>query len=131
VLDEALAWAARSDRVDALDALVARGAHVDADVYRGTALAWAATRGHVTTIRRLIALGADPNRRSTFGGPSHGEDVTPLHLAAQDDHLDAMRALLELSADPTLTDALYDSTPAGWAREFGHERSEPPRRGGA
>ena len=38
VLDEALAWAARSDRVDVLEPLVARGARPDADVYRGSAL---------------------------------------------------------------------------------------------
>jgi ankyrin repeat protein len=123
VLDEALAWAARSDRADALDALVARGANVDADVYRGTALAWAAARGHVTTIRRLIALGADPNRRSTFGGPSHGQKVTALHLAAQDDHPDAIRALLELGADPTIRDRLYNGTPADWAAHGGHEEA--------
>ena len=34
VLDEALAWAARSDRVEVLEPLVARGARLDADVYR-------------------------------------------------------------------------------------------------
>ena len=38
VRDEALAWAARNDRVEALDLLVARGAALEADVYRGTAL---------------------------------------------------------------------------------------------
>ena len=37
-LDEALAWAARNDRVEALDLLVARGARSTADVYRGSAL---------------------------------------------------------------------------------------------
>ncbi|MDQ5834958.1 MAG: ankyrin repeat domain-containing protein, partial [Actinomycetota bacterium] len=42
VLDESLSWAARNDRVETLDVLVARGASVEADVYRGTALAWAA-----------------------------------------------------------------------------------------
>ena len=31
--------------------------------------------------------------------------------------------LAAFTADPTLTDALYDSTPAGWAREFGHQRA--------
>ena len=72
-LDEALAWAARSDRVDTLDVLVARGARVDADVYRGTALAWAAACGRVAAVERLIALGADPCGRGTFGGPDHGD----------------------------------------------------------
>ena len=38
MLDEALVWAAKSDRVEALPALVELGARIDADPYRGTAL---------------------------------------------------------------------------------------------
>jgi ankyrin repeat protein len=120
-LDEALAWAARNGRVEAIEALVAHGADVSADVYRGTALTWAAAVGHTEAIRRLVAFGADPNERGTFGGPSHGEAVTALHLAAQNGHLEAVTTLLELGADPTAKDALYDSTPAGWA-EYGGAR---------
>jgi ankyrin repeat protein len=121
VLDEALAWAARSDRVEALDALVARGAAPDGEAYRGTALAWAAACGRVAAIHRLVALGADPSHRATFGGPEHGEGVTALHLAAQNGALDVIRALLELGADPTIEDGLYSGTPAGWAEHGGHE----------
>jgi ankyrin repeat protein len=102
--------------------LVARGASVEADVYRGTALAWAAACGHTESIRRLVALGADPNQRTAFGGPSHGEDATALHLAAQTGHLDALAVLLDLGADPTLEDALYGSTPARWAEHGGRHR---------
>jgi ankyrin repeat protein len=120
VLDEALAWAARSDRVEVLEPLVARGARPDADVYRGSALMWAAASGRAAAVRRLIALGADPSGRSTFGGPSHGEGVTPLHLAAQGGHLDAARALLQAGADPHARDANFDSTPDGWAEYGGH-----------
>ena len=94
VLDEALAWAARSDRADALGVLVARGANLEADVYRGTPLTWAAAFGRTAAVRRLIALGADPNGRGTFGGPTHGEGVTALHLAAGDGHLETIHALL-------------------------------------
>ena len=115
VLDEALAWAARSDRVDALDALVRHGARLEADVYRGTALTWAAACGRVAAIRRLVTLGADPNGRSTFGGPQHGEGTMPLHLAAQSGHLEAIEVLLALGADPTLRDHLHGGTAAGWA----------------
>jgi ankyrin repeat protein len=115
VLDEALAWAARSDRVDALDALVAHGARLEADVYRGTALMWAAASGRAAAIRRLVALGADPNGRSTFGGPEHGVGTVPLHLAAQSGHIAAIETLLALGADPTVRDELYDGTPADWA----------------
>jgi ankyrin repeat protein len=120
VLDEALAWAARSNRVAVLEPLVVRGARPDADVYRGSALMWAAATGRAAAVRRLIELGADPSGRSTFGGPTHGEGVTPLHLAAQGGHLDAVCALLDAGADPTARDANFDSTPDGWAEYGGH-----------
>lgn len=132
ILDEAVAWAARNDRTDALDALAARSSELDADVYRGTALAWAAFCGRTAAIQRLLALGADPNRRTTFGGPSHGESATALHLAAQRGHLQAIEALVDVGADPTLRDAIHDSTPAGWAEEFGQHEAQDllHRRGG-
>jgi ankyrin repeat protein len=119
ILDEALAWAARNDRVEALDVLVSRGAGVDADVYRGTALAWAAACGCVAAARRLLTLGADPDARTTFGGPDHGEEATALHLAAQAGRLEVIRALLEAGADPELRDGRHDSMPAGWAEHGG------------
>jgi ankyrin repeat protein len=119
VRDEALSWAARNDRVEAVEVLAGRGAAIDADVYRGTALTWATACGHTATIQRLVELGADPSRRTTFGGPGHGDGTTALHLAAQDGRLDAIGVLLDLGADPTLKDALYDSTPAGWAEQGG------------
>jgi ankyrin repeat protein len=115
-------WAARNDRPEAIDVLIARGAAIDRDVYRGTPLAWAASCGATAALRHLVARGADPNQRTTFGGPDHGQDATALHLAAQSGHLDAIRALLELGADPTLKDGLHGGTPAGWA-EFGRQRA--------
>lgn len=125
ILGEALSWAARNDRTSALEVLIARGADVDAEVYRGTPLAWAAFCGRTEAIRELLALGAAPNQRTGFGGPRHGEGVTVLHLAAQQGHLDAIEALLDGGADPTPRDALFDSNPAGWAKKFGkHEAAD-------
>jgi ankyrin repeat protein len=121
ILDEALSWAARNARLEALDLLVSRGARVDADVYRGTALAWACSRGHVAAVRRLLDLGADPNAPTTFGGPDHGEAATALHLAAESNRLDVIGALLEAGADPTIRDGRHDHTPAGWAEYARHE----------
>jgi ankyrin repeat protein len=122
VLDEALVWAAKSDRVEALSLLAGLGARLDADPYRGTALIWAAANGRTAAIQRLLELGADPNARGTFGGPDHGQGVTPLHLAAQNGHAEAVRALLRGGADPTVRDALHDSPPGGWAEFGGHPK---------
>ena len=119
-LDEAVAWAARNDRVEAIDALAARGAALDRDVYRGTPLAWAAACGRVAAIRHLVARGVDPSSRSTFGGPDHGKGLTALHLAAQNGNRETVDALLDLGADPTIEDGLYGGTPANWAEHGGH-----------
>ena len=83
ILDEALVWAAKSDRADVLGDLVELGADVDGDPYRGTALTWAAANGRLASIARLLELGADVDRLGTFGGPDHGQGVTAIHLAAQ------------------------------------------------
>jgi ankyrin repeat protein len=121
VLDEALVWAAKSDRAEAIRILVELGARVNADPYRGTALTWAAANGRVGAVRRLVELGADPNQRGTFGGPSHGDGVTAIHLAAQSGQRDAVSALLELGADPLVLDRLHGGNALGWARVGGHE----------
>lgn len=115
VRDEALSWAARSDAVGAIEALVERGADVNANVYRGTALTWAATKGRVAAARRLLDLGADPNARGTFGGPQHGVGTTALHHAAESGRLEVIEVLLAAGADPSITDAIYGGTPASWA----------------
>lgn len=120
VLDEALVWAAKSDRVNAIALLVESGARLEADPYRGTALAWAAANGRLAAVGLLLELGADPSRRGTFGGPDHGEGVTALHLAAQAGELGAVDALLAAGADPTIRDALHAGTPAGWAEFAGN-----------
>jgi ankyrin repeat protein len=120
VLDEALVWAAKSDRVDALSLLAELGARLDADPYRGTAITWAAAGGRAGAIRRLLDLGADPNARGTFGGPSHGQGVTALHLAAEGGHVEAAQALLDGGADPAIRDLLYDGPAWGWAEHGCH-----------
>jgi ankyrin repeat protein len=120
VVDEALVWAAKADRVEAIDRLVELGANVDADPYRGTPLTWAAFNGRVAAIRRLVELGANANARGTFGGPDHGEGVTALHLGAQSGRVAAVEALLELGADPAIQDDLHGGTPADWAGYGGH-----------
>jgi len=118
VLDEALTYAARNGRVSVLDTLVARGANVNGDPYRGTPLAWAAWANQVDTVRWLLAHGAEVNRQGTFGGPGHGNAITALHLAAQQNHVDTARVLLDAGADPRIEENNYHSSPAGWAAHF-------------
>jgi ankyrin repeat protein len=120
VIDEGLVWAAKSGRADAIRLLVELGARVDADPYRGTPLAWAAVNDRVDAVRTLVALGADPDQCGTFGGPSHGQGVTAIQLAAQAGRRDAVVTLLELGADPLLLDELHGGTALGWARAGGH-----------
>lgn len=119
VKDEALAWAARNNRTESIKTLVARGADINADVYRGTALAWAAAQGRLDAVRTLLDLGADINHAGTFGGPKHGEGVTALHLAAQSGHLDVIRTLVENGANLEARDGIFHSTPETWAEVCG------------
>jgi len=121
VLDEALVWAAKSGRVEAIRLLVELGARVDADPYRGTPLTWAAVNGHAEAVRTLVELGADPDQRGTFGGPSHGQGVPAIHVAAQAGRREAVVTLLGLGADPLILDELHGGSALGWARFGGHE----------
>ncbi len=120
ILDEAVVWAAKSDRLDAIRLLVELGASVDADPYRGTPLTWAAANGRIESIRTLIELGADPNQRGTFGGLDHGEGVTAIHLASQSGERETVRTLLELGADAHILDNLHSGDALSWARHGGH-----------
>jgi ankyrin repeat protein len=122
IVNEAVSWASRNGSLRAIELLAARGADVDADVYRGTPLTWAAHTGQVDAVRLLLKLGADPNRRGTFGGPRHGGGVTALHMAAECGRLEVIEVLLAAGADRTVRDEVYDSTPAGWA-EHGEQRA--------
>jgi ankyrin repeat protein len=119
ILDEALVWAAKSDRTNVMPALLQHGAHVNGEPYRGTALIWAAANNRLSALQWLLDHGADINKRTTFGGLSHGNGVTAMHLAAQNNHVDAVKLLLQRGADPTITDAMYGGTPRDWAEHGG------------
>ncbi|QNE19735.1 ankyrin repeat domain-containing protein [Kribbella qitaiheensis] len=102
------------DDVGELYAAVLRGDPVDADpdlaaraVARNPLLPIrVAEIGATHALRPLQELGFDLNV---------GRMRTPLHLAALLGHLDTVRKLIELGADPTVEDPHYHSTPRGWA----------------
>jgi ankyrin repeat protein len=121
VLNEALVWAAKADRVEALASLVNRGADVNADPYRGTPLVWSAAKNRLAAAKWLLEHGAKISR-ATFGGPSHGQGVTALHLAAENDFVEMAQLLLDHGADVTIEEDNYHGTAAGWAEHFGSKR---------
>ena len=119
ILDEALVWACKSNRLLVLERLVRAGARLNADPYRGTPLIWAAVCNHPETVAWLLDHGANINQKGTFGGLTHGQGVTALHMAAQYGHLPVVKLLIERGADRSIKDDLYQSTAEGGAAHFG------------
>ncbi len=119
VLDEALVWACKSGRTEVLPRLVQAGARLDADPYRGTPLIWAAVCNRIETVEWLIDHGATIDRQATFGGLTHGQGVTALHMASQCGHLPLVQLLIQRGTNPAIRDDLYHSDAIGAANYFG------------
>jgi ankyrin repeat protein len=119
VLDEALVWACKSNRVTVLERLVEAGARVDADPCRGTPLIWAAACNRIEAAAWLLDHGGDVNRKGTFGGLTHGQGITALHIAAQNGHMPMVKLLVKRGADLTIQDDLYHATAERGAEYFG------------
>lgn len=115
LLDEALTWASRNGQCDAMAELVALGADVNSNAYRGTPLLWSVYDNRAAATQWLVDHGADPNLRHDFGGDGHGVSATAIHLAAQNGAIDSLRVLLDNGADPNIRDAAYDGNALGWA----------------
>lgn len=83
---------------------------------------WAAEHGFGDRLTLLSANGIDIGKavaavRELPADLSALDDggATPLHHAAWDGDLDAIRRLLDAGADPRITDTRFDATPLGWA----------------
>jgi ankyrin repeat protein len=106
--------AAPLDDVHELFAAIMQGKPISADrelaaraVHRNPYLPIrAAELGRTHALQPLKELGFDLNVLGM---------TTPLHQAAFHGHLDTVKKLIELGADPTIEDPGYHSTPRGWA----------------
>jgi len=97
--------------------VVGEGFEDATDIERVEALFFAAVNDRSEVLEALVERGLPPDpAHDGFGGVL----ATPLHWAALHGCAGAAATLLRLGADPTLHDAAFHRTPAGWAREHGH-----------
>lgn len=83
-------------------------------VTSGGALHVLAKRNDRRAVTWLLANGADPNARWSHWGA----EVTALHLAVLERHVEIVRILLSAGADPRIRDSMHDSDALGWAEHF-------------
>ena len=122
ILDEALSYAARSGRVEAMVFLHAHGAGIDSIPYFGTPLVHAVLNDQIDAINWLLDQGADINKKCGYGEP---KAATPLHFsAAWGGHLEVAKLLVTRGADLSIRDGDYNSPASGWASHFGHKDIE-------
>lgn len=139
--NSAIHAAALHGELEAVNALIGRGARIDLPVAaamgriedarlllpgaspedRHLALTLASDFGHVEVVRLLLDAGEDPNRYNPVGGHSH---TTPLHQAAGAGHVGVVRLLVERGARLDMKDILWQATPADWARHAGRTAIE-------
>jgi ankyrin repeat protein len=67
--------------------------------------------------------GANINQKATFGGLTHGQGITALHMASQNGHMAVVKLLVERGADRSIKDDLYQSTAEGGAAYFGQNKA--------
>ncbi|CAM1504977.1 Fc.00g106140.m01.CDS01 [Cosmosporella sp. VM-42] len=83
-----------------------------------TPLWWAATEGHAAVIRELTKAGANPDQEETVFG------LKPLHNAANGNHHEAVKALLEAGVDP-LTPKTHEN-PGRWCGNAPRSTGQTP-----
>ena len=94
-LNADLLKAVKEGQTEAVKALIAQGADVNAKDLRGmTALMWAALGGHTEAVKALLEAGADVNAKGSFG-----IGMTALMWAARMGHIDTVQALIAKGAD--------------------------------
>ena len=66
-------------------------------------------------IRLMAELGFEVRGMTRHEGVGMNRAVTPLHNAAWAGNLEMVKLLIELGADPSLREPVYNATPLGWA----------------
>ena len=108
----ALMAASWNGHLDILQALLAKGAKVNAQTSNGeTALVWASKQGYLDVVQMLLSNGADINASVSFGD-------TALMAASWNGHLDVMQALL-LKGAKVNAQTSNGETALMWASEQG------------
>ncbi|ODT99904.1 MAG: hypothetical protein ABS81_24875 [Pseudonocardia sp. SCN 72-86] len=82
----------------------------------------AAADGRARAVELLLDLGVPVDSRGRGDAAGHQPWNTALHEAAFRGDAALAALLLDRGADPTLRDARFDATPAGWAAHAGHTR---------
>jgi len=117
--DPVLMLAARSGRVDAVKALLARGADVNVkeSIYGQTALIWAAAAGQSAVVKTLVEAGGDIKARNRPPGKGIERDAG-FRIPAENDPL-GIRSHRNSGAWGITLDGLQ-FTPLMWAARAGH-----------
>src|SRR5215831_7872540 len=146
--DPSVVVAARDGDLEAVRALLAKNADVNATAHDGsTALLWAVYHSDVPMARALIAAGANFTTANHYGvtpllqasrtgdtpmiaellkaGATvarsiHPEGETPLMAASRTGTVDAVKLLLEAGSDPNASENYQQEMALMWAAEEGH-----------
>jgi ankyrin repeat protein len=106
------------------DVMAGREPHGDAAAARTarqSLVVQAAGTGRIDAVRVAVANGFDVNALGRADAPVEQPWQTALHTAVDRNDAEMVKLLLELGADPSIEDARFHSTPAGWAEHFGNE----------
>jgi ankyrin repeat protein len=74
---------------------------------------------HTPVVQLLLARGADPNIRDD------GDNATPLHFAAENQHLEVIRLLVEHGADTRGEGTMHELDVLGWATAWHYVTADP------
>ncbi len=98
---------------------VMRGVVAGVLAERPSLVVQAARTGRLDAVRAAVESGYDVNALGRSDSPCEMPWQTALHTAVERNDREMVELLLQLGADPSIKDARFDATPAGWAEHFG------------